>query len=84
MNTNIENMRYAKTSIRPGGIPAKPGLCVEEVHGRWSRKQCSRAGGHGPAGLYCRQHATALLRYATSVGQAPEAVAAARMESLRR
>jgi len=45
------------TPYRPIGYNAT--RCVERVHdgGRWpSFHQCQRKPGHGPGGLYCRQH----------------------------
>lgn len=41
------------------GCPEDVVCCIEKVYppGRWmSSKQCSRKRGHGPDGLYCKQH----------------------------
>lgn len=52
--------RYGVSSMRPRGTPEDPRLCVEEV---WNgprgmtSNQCSRKRGHGPGGLWCKQHA---------------------------
>jgi hypothetical protein len=44
----------------PDGYAEDPRLCVEEIRSyesNWpSFHQCSRRRGHGPDGLYCRQH----------------------------
>ncbi len=32
-------------------------LCVAQCQERWVSYQCSRKRGHGPDGLYCKQHA---------------------------
>ena len=53
--------RYAVTSIRPEGVPEDPARCIEEISRRAAfgrdYSQCGRPRGHGPDGLYCRQHA---------------------------
>jgi len=50
--------RYGVWGGRPKGIPEDPSRCIEEVYGgRWIHHQCSRKRGHGPDGLYCKQHA---------------------------
>jgi hypothetical protein len=37
--------------------PEDPTRCIESVHNRYSGSyQCSRKRGHGPDGLYCKQH----------------------------
>jgi hypothetical protein len=43
----------------PQGTPEDPERCIEEIWGHvgWVPRQCSRKRGHGPDGLYCRQHA---------------------------
>jgi hypothetical protein len=44
----------------PDGQPEDPTRCIEEVlpaSGSWIPRQCCRKRGHGPDGLYCRQHA---------------------------
>ncbi len=51
--------RYAKRSWRrPEGYPEDTALCIAEVMDSWSNNfnQCARKRGHGPDGLYCRQH----------------------------
>ena len=58
--------RYAVTSIHPEGVAEDPARCVEEVSRRATfgrdYSQCARPRGHGPDGLYCRQHAAAIER----------------------
>ncbi len=44
------------------GNPENPTQCIEEVsesgrYGYFFLHQCSRPRGHGPDGLYCKQHA---------------------------
>lgn len=51
--------RYGVWAGDPDGLPYKPCRCAESV---WtsigcSSYQCSRKPGHGPDGLYCKQHA---------------------------
>jgi hypothetical protein len=51
--------RYARWAGNPKGHPQHPELCVEEVwptNGSWIPHQCARKRGHGPDGLYCKQH----------------------------
>ena len=50
--------RYGKWAGNPQGEPEDPELCVAEVpnYPAWAPRQCSRKRGHGPEGLYCRQH----------------------------
>ena len=41
-------------------VPENPTCCVEElgrINKDWGTYQCSRKRGHGPDGLYCKQHA---------------------------
>jgi len=51
---------YGTWAGNPDGRPEDPERCIEEV---WSGPggtiacQCSRKRGHGPEGLYCKQHA---------------------------
>ena len=52
-----ETYRYAKWAGNPRGFPYRPGYCAFEVFSNWSSYQCTRKAGHGPAGLYCKQHA---------------------------
>jgi hypothetical protein len=50
--------RYGVWAGQPKGMPEDPNRCIEEVHAsRWISHQCSRKRGHGPDGLYCKQHA---------------------------
>jgi hypothetical protein len=52
--------RYNEWAGNPKGTPYTPGRCAMEVHeaGRSCMcYQCHRKPGHGPAGLYCGQHA---------------------------
>ncbi len=44
--------------------PFNPGYCAYEVLDRRQRgKQCRNKPGHGPAELYCPQHAKMILEY---------------------
>jgi hypothetical protein len=48
--------RYGACGVCPMGQAEDPTRCIEEVDG-WIPHQCSRKRGHGPDGLYCKQHA---------------------------
>jgi len=37
--------------------------CAWELYTDYGQQQCSRAPGHGPDGLYCRQHARMVERH---------------------
>jgi hypothetical protein len=52
--------RYGVWGGCPMGQIEDPTRCTEEVWQRghvWYPHQCSRKRGHGPDGLYCKQHA---------------------------
>jgi len=51
--------KYHQWAGNPQGTPYEEGLCAYEVwdRDRWGSHQCSRKNGHGPDGLYCKQHA---------------------------
>lgn len=50
--------RYNKHYDQPRGVPELPDRCVVEVdHCAMAHIQCARKRGHGPNGLFCRQHA---------------------------
>jgi hypothetical protein len=51
--------RYGVWGGCPKGQSEDPTRCIEEVWpiGGWNPYQCSRKRGHGPDGLYCKQHA---------------------------
>jgi hypothetical protein len=52
--------RYGVWTGQPQGTPERVKCCVEEiwpVKGSWIPHQCYRKRGHGPDGLYCKQHA---------------------------
>ena len=52
--------RYGAWGGNPNGTREDPERCIEEiwpVDGKWIPHQCSRKRGHGPDGLYCKQHA---------------------------
>lgn len=56
----MKERRYGQWAGNPKGTPEDPECCIEEVwptQGGWSPYQCSRKRGHGPDGLYCKQHA---------------------------
>lgn len=47
------------------GAKYQQGRCCEEVYrdDRWARgHQCNRKNGHGPEGLYCKQHDPAVVK----------------------
>ena len=51
--------RYGCWAGNPNGKREDPKRCIEEIWptGSWIPCQCSRKRGHGPDGLYCKQHA---------------------------
>lgn len=49
--------RYGKWAAYPNGHKFEPACCAYEVGGKYLSAQCSRKPGHGPDGLYCKQHA---------------------------
>lgn len=50
--------RYGEWAGNEAGVPEDTARCVEKVWPtyQFSDKQCSRKRGHGPKGLYCKQH----------------------------
>lgn len=56
--------KYGTWASNPGGYSYKEDRCAYEVQDSisWTYHQCSRKNGHGPAGLYCRQHAKIVYR----------------------
>ena len=54
-----DERRYGKWGGSPKGRPEDPTLCIEEVcpSSAYIPYQCTRKRGHGPDGLYCKQHA---------------------------
>lgn len=52
--------RYGKWAGSPDGVPEDTALCVFECGVSPHYRQCSRQRGHGPDGLYCKQHAKML------------------------
>ena len=57
--------RYGQWSGNPKGLPEDETKCVEEIidTGGFLFKQCSRKRGHGPKGLYCKQHGKMREKY---------------------
>jgi hypothetical protein len=56
--------RYGEWAGNPKGRPEDKTRCIEEVWPRantWVPYQCSRPRGHGPDGLWCKQHARRAL-----------------------
>lgn len=49
---------YSKWGGNPRGTAENVMHCIEAVYppGNWYSVQCSRKRGHGPDGLYCKQH----------------------------
>lgn len=58
---NIATRRYGRIpALGREGMAYEPGMCAEEVcsNDRFRDfSQCLRKPGHGPDGLYCKQHA---------------------------
>uniref|UniRef100_A0A6H2A3R7 Uncharacterized protein n=1 Tax=viral metagenome TaxID=1070528 RepID=A0A6H2A3R7_9ZZZZ len=52
--------RYNQWAGNPKGWPYQGGRCAYEVWRNILGYQCSRKNGHGPSGLYCKQHAKKL------------------------
>jgi hypothetical protein len=56
--------KYGNWAGRPNGTSEDPALCVVSVHsglpGAFGH-QCNRKRGHGPDGLYCKQHDPAVV-----------------------
>ena len=57
----MEQRRYGVWSGNPQGQPEQIGKCIEEIRSgsgfrAYIGRQCSRKRGHGPGGLYCKQH----------------------------
>lgn len=48
--------KYHQWAGNPKGQPYKDGCCAYEVWSNIFSYQCSRKNGHGPNGLYCKQH----------------------------
>lgn len=48
---------YGRWSGNPKGHAYRPGRCAYSVWRNFISGQCSRIWGHGPGGLYCKQHA---------------------------
>jgi len=56
---------YGEWAGNPEGVPERLTDCIKEVWpptsgGGWQPYQCQRKRGHGPDGLYCKQHAKKL------------------------
>ena len=49
--------RYSEWAGNPAGVPENTNHCVIEVCSNFIPHQCYRKRGHGPEGLYCKQHA---------------------------
>lgn len=48
---------YGQWAGNERGTPEDTTRCIEEVRPMWVSYQCTRKRGHGPNGLYCKQHA---------------------------
>lgn len=56
--------KYGCWAGNPRSLQYVEGRCACEVayRGGWRWCQCSRHNGHGPGGLYCKQHAKQLQK----------------------
>ena len=68
---------YDKSSLNPRGNREDVTRCISEVSDgtHWHFLQCSRKRGHGPDGLYCKQHGkieTNRLAWRGFISDAPE------------
>lgn len=54
-----DERRYGQWAGRSKGTREDPTKCIAEVwpSSGWIPYQCTRKRGHGPDGLYCKQHA---------------------------
>jgi len=52
-----EKYRYNQWAGNPNGWKFNPKQCAYEACCNFDFYQCSRPSGHGPDGLYCKQHA---------------------------
>jgi hypothetical protein len=66
MKEHKHRERYGQWAGNPGGHKANLERCIEEVSDNWIYHQCSRKLGHGPEGMYCKQHAK---RFANKGGE---------------
>ena len=50
--------RYGRWAGNPAGTGERIRDCIKEIRNRpdFHKYQCSRKRGHGPDGLYCKQH----------------------------
>ena len=48
---------YGQWAGNEQGTKEVPTRCIQEVWTGWHSHQCDRKRGHGPDGLYCKQHA---------------------------
>uniref|UniRef100_A0A6M3JC16 Uncharacterized protein n=1 Tax=viral metagenome TaxID=1070528 RepID=A0A6M3JC16_9ZZZZ len=48
---------YGQWAGNEKGVPENIRRCIEEVCNQYIFYQCKRLRGHGPDGLYCKQHA---------------------------
>ena len=55
-----QKIKYNRWAGKPKGEDYKEGRCAYEVFGAWLSYQCTRKNGHGPSGLYCKQHSKIL------------------------
>ncbi len=53
---DVKLHRYREWAGNPSGSVYQPGKCAYEIFSAIPSSQCSRSNGHGPAGLYCKQH----------------------------
>ena len=60
-----ETWRYGQWSGNPEGRLFDPARCAYSVSdaGGYIETQCSRKPGHGPDGLFCKQHAARIEKY---------------------
>lgn len=56
--------KYGQWAGKPSGYPYNDAHCAYETMGPggYLFHQCSRPNGHGPDGLYCKQHAKRVTR----------------------
>lgn len=74
LTDEMKNKRYGAWAGNPNGKPYKPERCAYETYIDYIGRQCNRKKGHGPGGLYCKQHAAKIEKHkaATAWAKPPE------------
>lgn len=54
---SVETARRVRFGPTYDPHPYREGGCCEQIYSGFRPYQCTRAFGHGPGGMYCKQHA---------------------------